>query len=284
MSQNENDEVAFCNAMLKGDVIETICEFLHPADILNIRTLMPHRSNRLYKHYIASIGRAIDDWFRNYFGQHYLEFRRCMIEDKCVVSGSFIIQIMLGEAWENSDIDIFLPDSDYHLDWYLPIQKLLYIMHDEGSDCLPGRYTDVFGRNNIARICNYVKPDNNPQTTSISQIPLHADEVYGKSMHRTSDHNKFQLVELLNCKTIEQIKTFIHSNFDLDICKNTFYYDASGYHLDLTSPLDIVKRQFKAGKSPNGKSNQYRVDRYLARGFKLYKDTSKTATKDKAVL
>lgn len=94
------------------DLAFEIVKFLDPKDIPAISKGWRINWDKLLPYYKDAIRRKIDCWFRNYFGPRYPEFRQCMIDDKAVISGSFILQMILGEKWNMSDIDIVVPHGN----------------------------------------------------------------------------------------------------------------------------------------------------------------------------
>lgn len=53
------------------------------------------------------------------FGQHTNVFKNLLDTTGAVISGSFIIQAILDEKWENSDIDVFILNRLYLLSYKL---------------------------------------------------------------------------------------------------------------------------------------------------------------------
>jgi hypothetical protein len=57
----------------------------------------------------------INDRLKYIFQDQYDNFKLALKTDKAVISGSFIIQCILGETWSNSDIDIYVPEKNSKL-------------------------------------------------------------------------------------------------------------------------------------------------------------------------
>jgi len=199
--------------------------------------------------------RVIDNWFRSYYGVNYDQFREAMIADKAIVTGSFILQMILGERWKDSDIDMFISIEDLYSIWNrsncTEVEKFILnaptTSKEEKIKKLSDtslQYIDSFGpTGNIAQIRNY-------------------------SVDGTKDSNfcKFQMIEVL--KTQDIIK-FIKETFDFDVCKNTFYYDEDGMHLDILNINDILNRRIVFRIYDNLRSSIERCKKYAARGFKF---------------
>jgi len=71
--------------------------------------------NKLWNKYITlsmikeSIIKEINTRLLAILGDKYNDFIEILNITKAVISGSFIIQCILGEHWEDSDIDIYFP-------------------------------------------------------------------------------------------------------------------------------------------------------------------------------
>lgn len=101
--------------VFNGYAFQHICKFLLPIDIVNICHIYPHQWTKLYYVFKTCVANNIDNFFRSYFGNYYDEFREEMIKNKAIISGSFILQTILNEKWENSDIDIYIPIKGLNL-------------------------------------------------------------------------------------------------------------------------------------------------------------------------
>ena len=89
------------------DVLSEVLEYLTPADIYKLSL-----TNKYYHKHInvdEYIMKEIDKRLINIFGDNIAKFRNLLISVNAVISGSFIIQCILGKRWTDSDIDIFIP-------------------------------------------------------------------------------------------------------------------------------------------------------------------------------
>jgi len=243
-------ESVFC-----GDSILIIAKFLEPKDIVTICRMFKKIRYNLYGIYLQSVIRTIDSWFRGYYGVNYDQFREAMVVDKAIVTGSFILQMILGEKWKDSDIDMFISVQDLYLwdrSYCTEVEKfILNVPTISEFDKIrmfndtSFHYVDSFGEEggNIAQIRNY-------------------------SIDGTKDSNfcKFQMIEVLKTKNIIR---FIRETFDFDVCKNTFYYDEDGMHLDISNINDILNRRIIFRSYYNMKASIDRCKKYAARGFKF---------------
>jgi len=263
-----------------GDSILIVAKFLGPKAIIMLCRTCTKIKHNLYSVYKHGIMKMIDDWFRAYFKEKYCLFRQAMISDKAVLSGSFIIQMILGERWKNSDIDIFTSVIDFkenrqisydntgykyytnmevflHRDGKLTMEDMMRIMNDKGCDDEDRVYVDALGSKG--------SPHHGGSLTAIAHIAN-----YYIDTKRDHIFRDFQIIELYRDT---DVLGFIDSTFDFDICKNTFYYDEQGMYLNIRNVNDIINR--KAGFKPcaNLESSLIRCRKYTARGFKFFDDT-----------
>jgi hypothetical protein len=242
------------NSVLKGNVSQVIMGFLDPIDIWRYHQTFHINKQISYAIFKRRVMEKIDDWFKEFFGERYNEFRQIMVDTACIVSGSFIIQVILGETWEGSDVDIFMGmDSHKTVGHEIPYESnvslLDYFLYTfDGTFCSVGNgatYTSEFGN------------------------PLHRTQTYN---YKNKDINT---VSLLLHSNIQTIGDHIYDYFDFDICKNLLYYSNDGMHLNIHSVNQILtkKTECKFGKSrdaPNKLLARYR--KYKNRGFAFTPD------------
>jgi hypothetical protein len=223
----------------------------------------------------------------------YREFVEAMIEEEAVVSGSFIIQMVLNEKWEDSDIDIFislrinpkLPEKYASIRYghlFTLVEHVIY------SDMTPDDYDVGMGP--------YIHPENDEDLSDGGRLcangmvvryrnlfgekyPAQTFREYPIFESREDKLMKFQIITLRKC----DLKSFIHESFDFDICKNTFQYvkvssDMTNLRpkmkLTLCKPLGIVDRITKFKSTTDLRVSLARCNKYLDRGFKFYQDPS----------
>jgi hypothetical protein len=217
-----------------------------------------------------------------------------MIKENAVVSGSFILQMILGEKWNGSDIDIFssapnltrknMPAKYAAVrfgELFTLIEHVLYsdmtpdeydtdlghwarIANEEdlsdggkliGNGC-PARYRALFGKRNLVR--------------SVREYPL--------SKARETELDSFQIITV---HEDTNIRNFVNESFDFDICKNVFQYvscpsdmtnQRPKMYLRLFKPLEIVDRVTGFKATSDLRTSLARCKKYMARGFKFYDD------------
>src|SRR5438132_789604 len=98
---------------INGDCAIVICKFLDPKDIITLYKMYPNILPKITRAFTRRIGEKIDEFFRETFKEKYEEFRKCMISCNAMLSGSLILQKILGErwpghGWDRLDVDIFI--------------------------------------------------------------------------------------------------------------------------------------------------------------------------------
>jgi len=100
------------------DILSEVLNNLAPVDIYKLSLT----SKYYYKHIEVNkyIIKEIDIRLQNIFGDKVNHFKELLISLNAIISGSFIIQCILGEIWIRSDVDIFIPKTvDLKLDEFL---------------------------------------------------------------------------------------------------------------------------------------------------------------------
>jgi predicted nucleotidyltransferase len=167
-------------------------------------------------------------------GQYELFIKYITVND-IAISGSFIMQCILGEDWEESDIDLYLFDeeNDNYFD-VMGIDKevLTYEQKKEIMDSY-GNFID------IRKIINR--------------------KIYDK---------KIQAI-YVPTQTRNEFKSFVLDNFDLNICKNIFQIvdgKEMVYVHDLTGLIN--RREVVDGNYMRDKKKG-RIEKYKSRGFDI---------------
>jgi predicted nucleotidyltransferase len=174
------------------------------------------------------------------FGQHTNAFKNLLEITGAVISGSFIIQAILDETWDKSDIDVFIPirnmkspsdnPSSEIEEWLLNDVKTP--IKDYYAAC---RYGDnMAGGHHIKWIRNF------KLNGSIIQL-VHVDV------------------------TADKITQYILNSFDFSICKNVY----SVGKLIVTDMGGILTKTFNFAYAGNIFGSIRRMQKYSERGFKI---------------
>lgn len=136
------------------------------------------------------------------------KFNQFLINNKVKVTGSFVLQLILGETFDSYDIDLYVDTISKDL--------TTQIVENLGFTQIPQNIFPSFQTNHkylkqiVEKVENYIVPDVYLQKTS-------ADFRYKKEL-------KIQLIETVN--TFKGIESYINT-FDFDILQN--YYDGNSF-------------------------------------------------------
>lgn len=260
------------------DYVILICQHLEPIDIARWSLAQWRLAPQLRELFYERLKQKIDNLFRQYFdvtegtyskkvedifgtdsksapphptkGSYY-DFVGAMMASRGVVSGSFILQMITGQKFEGTDIDIY---SDM-------CSSLLWPTAYPYMDC------------NDLEIVLWTDHDENYSANGyVGTNLMHIREYYIKE-GPLKDFVKFQVITL----RVEPVK-FIRTNFDLDILKNGFWYDDEGNPQIMVGNLPAIL----SGKCVFNKEKYYRdsywahpskvegrIEKYRERGFDI---------------
>lgn len=192
-----------------------------------------------------NIIRQIHTRLQRLLKNQYDFFIKYIKTNQIALSGSFILQCILGEYWDNSDIDMYLytnTDKDNYFD-VLEIEK--EVLTYEKIQAIKNEYADFI---DITHIINRKVFDKRIQTIKIS-----CDESY------------------------DGFKKFVLTTFDLDICKNIFQY-VNGVEVVYVHDFGkLINRRDNFDGNFLLEKTKKRIYKYINRGF----DISGKLTMDK---
>ena len=241
-------------------------EKLSCKDIWNLGKVTEYESTKtkltalLYPRCILEIKNRL----KKVLGESYDEFVSVLSKTGAVISGSFILQCLLGEDW-NTDIDIFVPmignkigktDSNNpttEVDDLL-FQKFHMVGYQAGN-----RYGHDIDDEKIQWVRTF------------SKTQIYRRDANGR-YERIVDFNKeksgynFQVV-LVNVEK-EKLCDFIIDNFDFDIVKNTFTFSENKLKILKLEEIFDKRTEFKVGDRFG--SSVQRAIRYEKKGFTFY--------------
>lgn len=180
------------NALLLGDIYTLISVFLSIRDMLSVSYVgkNPKYRSIFCSMWGSNLAYTIDLYFRRYFKskKKYRLFRKHMVKKKMVVSGSFILSHVLGEVWDGGNgIDIFVEHSVNMWDFVV----------DLGFGC--GVTSEFRINGNIVNVVKHF-------SSSIQDVDVDPP------------------LCIISMGSIKNFKDLINE-FELDICKNGFYYN-----------------------------------------------------------
>lgn len=262
--------------IFKGEILPK----LGIRDIINLKV-----TNKSYYDNIDIndiISNKITKRLKTIFEDKWEGFSKELERSGAVISGSFIIQCILDEQWDDvskQDIDIYvsLPDDQSELKpsgnnttkletWFFE-NKFIWNNYQACN-----RYADDISRD-ISWIRDLKFCEIEHQNLYLD-LTVDESESYLCKIGDIVKHNKslinpnkptIQIIEVN--KTKEELWDFIQSNFDFDICKNVYgIKDGKPYVKILAINQILAKRtQYKVGTRPG--ASKVRKEKYESRGF-----------------
>jgi hypothetical protein len=186
------------------------------------------------------------------------QFRQNLETSGAVLSGSFLVQAILGEWWTGSDLDIFLPLEYLSTDAVTPTSPLSRWLDQNYS---PGVPVDV-------EKCEY----------SGCQETVHNNLQIRKIFeHGSVNQMKVQVIYVDLPR--EQLKEYIDRTFDFVLCKNTYRILDGDEQLEIKDIGQVTGRMI--GLDPDRKQGVNlvrigkRAKKYIERGFRLGEELAK---------
>jgi hypothetical protein len=190
-----------------------------------------------------------------------------MTDGKAVLSGSFILQVILSEDWNQSDIDIFIPvegicseewkDRTKSLPWFSPFEIFAYTSMSE----------------EIGESGDQLRPH--------GKYFIQAETKISRTVSFDLDGKLLQLIAIRLLPDFDFIKNFLNGTFDLDVCKNFFSYQKDQNDGNIRPILHIsylmqiiTKQTFYRMTEPNHRCID-RIIKYKKRGFEVIENPIK---------
>lgn len=252
----------FLNQVLYSDPFKyNIINFLTAQDLYYLNQVNKQFNNLVSINFIKQhIIREINHRLQNILKDEFNDFKKYFQRSKCIISGSFIMQCVLGEHWytqifneDISDIDIYIPFCD--------IVTNNFTTKYHNSDLNEENFTvieDYLAKNYYNSYYPHYLSYND------ENISVDINNIYG-FYPCNSYKNTLQTIQILLENTT--FKEYMHKKFDINACKSMYYIDDSGVEqLYIPYMVDIVT------KLTNVNIKEFNLDRcckYTDRGFKF---------------
>lgn len=236
--------------VLAGDPFYyNIIDYLKSDDIYNLTQTCQYYKNSLNLSIIKrQTLKEINNKLYELFGNQTIEFKKIIKELECVVTGSFILQSLLGVYWKETDVDI-----------YIEVDK----EDDKSKTVLDYFLMDKIGYKIVKTTSSY----------SESIAGIHEVRTYDKK----DSPYKIQLI-IVNIKDniqnyvegINDLHKYVNGNFDFDICKNIYSINKDNREsLSIFKINDILSRKTKFALNDRNRigSSIVRCKKYQKRGF-----------------
>jgi hypothetical protein len=242
--------------------------YLRPIDVWNNQEFFD--INLLHVNIMIEIERRL----RNIFKDKYDQFIQLMTDYNIVISGSFIMQCMLGEDW-SSDLDLFY-DQDPTINFYgepyeVSHQKMLDQMGKLGIEKFLNEGEMYHYSNNfkIKNLINY-----NVNQYKVQLVCIHPTELYvidNLSHYYDEDHvlsHTYKLIEYPKDEFIGRINKYLITEFDFDVCTNFYYVEKGISKLKLNNVAGIFEKKIcLLTTGINKYIIRSRLNKYKDRGF-----------------
>ena len=222
------------------------------------KDILTHTTPFISGNYISNIERELTE----IFGDKYNELKEIMINEQCVISGSFVLKHINSEFYPedkwNGDIDIYLSGKEHihsiygddfrdyksPYDIFRKFLSTIGFKHNDYEAC--SRYGSTFSEDSLFWVNEYKRDE-----TTIQLIYCNVD------------------------KNVEDLTTFIINEFDFSICKNVFAFTKSQPYLYIDNIKDIKDKKIKFNYVRSIISSVKRLKKYIDRGYELYDSDDK---------
>ena len=294
-------------AVLCGNVFDhIIVNFISMKDIFNLRFVWSQFRNRIDEKYLMKLIKIkIERRLKNIFKNNYGQFVNAIFQNKAIISGSFLLQCILDEVWDNSDIDIYVEKKN---ELYLHnIMKVLA----KGNHNYDSMYGSVF-RGVISNVENFYLCDDTSCTKEFinrayenkyngewenaaiqprdvgdwengdggnddwengdwhnpGHAPNHSTEECGCALTIEKNDHVHQKIQIVTIKTSKDYSLIDHTyNTGFDVCKNRLTYDSKGnMKLYLKNFREAITKT-STFTIENVDDFYYRIEKYSKRGF-----------------
>lgn len=228
------------DSFIQTDPFQLVQNYLSCADLHSLATI----NKDIYNYCKRSFGdiymKKIYNRLKDIFNDDTDRFLKLLDDAKAYISGSFILQCLTNENFDDSDIDIFFPDCIIN-GKLLSAQSMCFSPIDDFL------YKDLkYTWNDGHRYIDNIGSD---------QLQINFIRTYKKN------NVEIQLMYISN----NDVKKFIIDTFDFDICKNMY----RNKNLYIDSFEDIIHRETKFKYAYRLGATIKRGIKYQKRGFKF---------------
>lgn len=245
---------------MKGNVFNITIKKLNNEDLGNLRKVSHYYMDRIDKRIKNNAIENINNKLKEYLYEDELKiFKELLSKTGSCISGSFVLQSILQEDWENSDIDIYIPIHEN-----FPINEFLCFFRSFRK-----YYSRVCGENQYMNYGNLIGIFGVIEL-KLRKISTLDEYVAVWEFPNTKDYIKLQLimVDIEKDKIEKQnIFNYINFSFDLNILKNAYFGDDT---IKIGGDLShILCKRDKITYTFNPRNIVDRIRKYEKRGFKI---------------
>jgi len=233
------------------------------------------------------------------FTDKLIDFKKLLQSSCAVISGSFIMQCLLGEHWHDSDIDIFIPTKGVDLathygNEYTDIETMLYNMKlpriDESEHVYTHKPPSVNNVRTYASIQDVRYTTDYHTTMSYSEsiklfsflniamkqgeynvdYLIRCDKAYEQHIYGNK-MRKIQIIQVDVEPTFKNMVDYIQSSFDFDLCKNIYAINTQEI-LTIGQLNHVMNKKTSIDMDNLDHRSKERRVRYETRGFQFNPD------------
>jgi hypothetical protein len=221
--------------------IYNVVEHLVPKDLYSLKFVSKYYYKNIDEKTITnSIIINIHKRLKQVLDKKYDTFIKFIEKKSIVISGSFIMQCILCEYYENSDIDLYS-----------------YLSHD--SD----KFFDIINMEDLDE-------DQEKNFKDYGALPYIHDII---NAHLKNGH-KLQNIRLYNMKNYDDVKNYVINKYDMDMCKNIFTI-VDNKSVLYTHNLNRVMNKWEHITEFDIESRKKRrIEKYILRGFNFKCDSN----------
>ena len=257
--------------VLFSDPLLEIIHYLSPKDVLSlVNSSVKCKKIIKYVHFRQVIIIEINRRLRNIFGDFYEEFKYELENNQAIISGSFILQCILGEEWQGSDIDIYLPTKGIYMDQYGFTNLENFFYHHLAL-------IEFWGKNYENNIIDGTRKYAFYKEKHLHEVNagLNPNEIYQIYREKSIEYiepnvSPIQIIKLE--ADFEEAMNFIRNDFDFDIIKNNYYIKDGVEYLEIKNLKDILSRKTIFRLSQTFRHEWNRKKKYEDRGFEFFYD------------
>jgi hypothetical protein len=242
-----NDQTLVNNVLLGNTFDYVILKHLNMRDVRNLGfTNWKFRSKFNLIYIVKEIKNRIKNMLKFKLGSLYDEFVDTMIKTDAIISGSFILQCVLNEFWDSSDIDIYVENnSETKMEnEYANLELFNRLLNSKSYNTFSSKYPGFDDFNFIEEIMNYdiyIPTVGGTQRLQVINVNVSGD-------YTMRDHKK---------------------NTGFDICKNVLSFNNDrSMNLEFTNLSEIIYK-CTTFSILDLDDFLYRLEKYSNRGFKF---------------
>tara|TARA_R100001163_G_C5068282_1_gene208315 strand:+ start:942 stop:2483 length:1542 start_codon:yes stop_codon:yes gene_type:complete len=264
------------SATIFGAPLGVLRNYLDEKTYLRLFKLYPEKRPIIYNDFKNLIIGRIEKRLSEGFGYFWEDIKKALIQDRIVISGSFILECILNENFEDikdENIIVKIPDLDLFMindKKYNNLEKNLseknnYYFHSlntfDGDIKIEHYLKNI---NKIEKIVEYRKKG----IFWLNNITNKNQKRETRKKINNLWNKKIQIIKL-GVNSVNEIIASLNKSFDFDVCKNVFFYDENGNPQLIIGHINqVIKKRSKYKLRYDDDFKLIcRINKYLSRGY-----------------